>query len=338
MTNIKQVPKTSALAPTSKPKPVNPIINLFRSDAIKQKISQALPKHLKADRMINVLMTALNTNPKLLQCSRDSLLNAAMQLSQLGLEPNSPLGHAYLIPYNTKNGMQLQLQIGYMGYIELAARSGIRVTARVRRENEPFTVKFGLNDVLEHEYKGDSDSPVTHVYCVAKWGDGFYHFDVMTRSEVEKVRARSHSANDGPWVTDWEAMALKTVIKRARKFWPLSPEKQDNELAREIDEQEEGTAKAQPRLNLAGLDSAEAELVEEAAEEVPAHDPETGVVDADPAEVFFMQLAACNSIPELDAVRQRLNEAAQAGQLGDKAQDLLKAARSKQEALAKGGA
>jgi recombination protein RecT len=208
--------------PSGNSRPERSLLDYFKQPSIQSELAKVMPSHLKPERMMKVLLGAISKDPKLLACDQNSMYRAAMQLSELGLEPNSPLGYAYLIPY----GKDVTLVIGYRGFIDLARRSGRikNIRARVRRENEPFSIKLGLNENIEHEYKGDSSSPVTHVYCIAEFTDGGYHFEVMTRGEVEAIRTRSKSGKQGPWVTDWEEMAKKTVVRRAAKYLPLSPE------------------------------------------------------------------------------------------------------------------
>lgn len=211
-----------------KAKPGPTLLDFFASPKVQAELAKVLPEHLKPERMMKVLLAAINKVPKLLQCDRNSMYQAAMQLSELGLEPNSALGHAYLLPYdNRKTGKtDAQVIVGYRGFIELARRSGRikNIRARVVREDEPFKVRLGLNESIEHEYRGNSDSPVVAVYCVAEFVDGGYHFEVMTKSEVDDIRKRSKSSQNGPWETDYVEMAKKTVVRRAAKYLPLSPE------------------------------------------------------------------------------------------------------------------
>lgn len=75
-------------------------------------IAMALPNQMSTERFQRVALTAFNENKDLQQCDVISFLAAMMQSAQLGLEPNTPLGQAYLIPYNTKRGKMVQFQIG----------------------------------------------------------------------------------------------------------------------------------------------------------------------------------------------------------------------------------
>src|SRR5574340_908813 len=88
----------------------------------KSTLAAVLPKHVGADRMLKIALGALRTTPKLMQARTDTLLGAIIQCAQLGLEPNTPLGHAYLIPFDnrSKGITEVQIVFGYKGLIDLA--------------------------------------------------------------------------------------------------------------------------------------------------------------------------------------------------------------------------
>lgn len=196
-------------------------------------IQAVMPKHMSSERMYQIALSAINTTPKLAECSPATILSCVMKCSALGLEPSAVdgLGRAYILPYRSKQGMQAQLILGYKGMIALARRSGeIKdISARAVYEGDEFDYSFGLDEHLSHkpaarEHK-DGEKP-THVYMVAHFKDGGHYMDVMTFQEVEAIRKRSKAANNGPWVTDYEAMAKKTVIRRAFPYLPVSVEAQ----------------------------------------------------------------------------------------------------------------
>lgn len=192
-------------------------------ERMKPEIGRALPRHMNPDRMARIAMTVLRQTPALGRCTSESVLGALMTASQLGLEPG-PLGEAYLVPY----GAVCTFIPGYRGLVKLALQSPSvsKARARVVHERDHFVYEFGLDEKLEHRpYEGaDDPGPVTHVYAFVKYTDGGSDFDVMDRAAVEKVRARSKAGKSGPWVTDWDAMAMKTVFKRLSKWMPLSTE------------------------------------------------------------------------------------------------------------------
>ena len=87
-------------------------------------IKKALPNVITPERFTRMALTAVSVNPKLAECTPRSFMGALMNAAQLGLEPNTPLGQAYLIPFKNKGVMEVQFQIGYKGLIDLAYRSG----------------------------------------------------------------------------------------------------------------------------------------------------------------------------------------------------------------------
>jgi recombination protein RecT len=220
----------------------NDIAALLNDPKVKAQMALAMPRHITADRLARVALTELRRNPALMRCDQMSLLGAIMTCAQLGLEPGGPLGHAYLVPFeNRKAGrFEVQFVLGYRGMIDLARRSGQiqSIEARAVYEGDRFEVRFGLDSDLSHI--PDFDNPnrtqpdkLRFVYAVAKLRDGGVQFDVLSRREIEAVRAQSKAATSGPWQTHYEAMALKTVIRRLFKYLPISIE-----LAQAIEQDE----------------------------------------------------------------------------------------------------
>lgn len=195
----------------------------------KGQIAMALPKHLSADRIIRVAMTSIQRTPDLLKCDPISLVAAVIQSSQLGLEPDGILGHAYLIPFNnTKKGrMEVQFIPGYKGLIDLARRSGqvVSIGAHVVFENEPFKLIYGYDEKLDHEPLPPSKRGARKgVYAAARLKDGSVHFEWLWAEEVEDIKSQSKARNFGPWKTHEDEMWRKTAIRRLAKYLPLSVE------------------------------------------------------------------------------------------------------------------
>jgi recombination protein RecT len=190
-------------------------------------IEKALPKHMDADRMARIALTTIRTNPKLLECSVPSLLGAVMQAAQLGLEPGL-IGHCYLVPFkNNKTGQtDVQFIIGYKGMIDLARRSGNieSIYAHAVYSNDTFEYEYGLHPKLVHKPAMTDRGEFIGAYAVAHFKDGGYQFEFMPKEEIEKRRKRSKASNNGPWVTDYEEMAKKTVIRHMWKYLPISIE------------------------------------------------------------------------------------------------------------------
>ncbi len=192
-------------------------------DRSRDRLAEVIPKHLTPDRLIRVVLAAAGRTPALLECSPSSLLASVMQAAQVGLEPGSALGEAYLVPFKG----ECSLIIGYRGLISLARRSGqiLSIEAHVVRERDHFTCRYGLDPALSHEpAMTGSPGDVVAVYAIAILRDGGRQIEVMTRAEVDAIRGRSKMSGSGPWVNDYAEMARKTVVRRICKYLPLSIE------------------------------------------------------------------------------------------------------------------
>lgn len=231
--------------------PVDKVAALLASPSMQAQIKAALPRHMTPERLARIVTTEIRKVPKLAECTPVSFFGAVIQCAQLGLEPGNALGHAYILPYdrNMKKGnewvkvAEAQLIIGYRGMIDLARRSGQiqSLSATAVYKGDSFECEMGLEPTLRHV--PDFDNPerenpehLTFVYAVAKLKDGGTQFAVMSRSQINAIRARSQGyttavkkvaegkKGDNPWITDYEAMALKTVVRRLFKFLPVSVE------------------------------------------------------------------------------------------------------------------
>ena len=192
---------------------------------MKDEFRKVLPETIKPDRLIRIALTEMRMNPRLFDASKESLLGALMVSAQLGLEPGA-LGYCYLVPYqNKKTGqLEIQFQLGYKGILELVRRSGQveNIEARVVYEKDKFDFEYGLTPKLVHKPALKERGKPVAVYAIARFKSGATAFDIMSVDEIEAIKKRSKSPEYGPWVTDWEAMAKKVIIKRLCKYLPLS--------------------------------------------------------------------------------------------------------------------
>lgn len=218
---------------TSQIVPFQAKIKTFRAtlEQLKPQLAMALPRHISAAKMMRVVMTTVQRTPKLLDCQESSILGAVLQCSQMGLSPDPLMGEAHLVPYNNrKRGIvECQLIIGFQGYIKLARNTGqiSTVYAEAVYDGDDFQRELGLEPVLKHipsDAEERENQKLTHVYAVARFKDGGAQFVVMTAAQVNRIRDRSRAASDGPWVTDYEAMAKKTAVKQLAKWLPKSSE------------------------------------------------------------------------------------------------------------------
>jgi recombination protein RecT len=227
MTENKENYEVKAVA--TRPKSIK---EYLRSEAMLAEISKALPNHMSAERMARVALTAMTRTPLLNDCTPESFMKCLLDLSQWGLEPDGRRAH--LIPFRNrqKGTVECTLIIDYKGLVELAYRSGsVRIIhADVVREGDIFIYSLGeVRDHIPWAFRVDTDKPakageIIAAYCVVRMEHDCIKCEVMTREEVDGIRARSKSANDGPWATDYAEMAKKTAFRRASKWLPLAAE------------------------------------------------------------------------------------------------------------------
>jgi len=206
---------------------------------VRQKeFSIALSENLRAieslgvdsKRMCRIAVNALSRNPSLLNCDKTSFVLAVMNLAEAGLEPS--LGQAALVPYRGK----IQAQLMYQGLVDLAWRAAnIKIYSAIVRKGDEFAYVLGLDPTLKHVPCMADVAEWTHVYAVASFPDGGKIFEVMTREQVLKIKAKSAAVKakvDTPWDTDEMEMARKTVIKR---LWKTLPKTKEMHVAEDID-------------------------------------------------------------------------------------------------------
>ena len=194
--------------------------------AMEPAIKKALPSVITPERFTRMVLSALSSMPKLAECSPQSFLAAMMTAAQLGVEPNTALGQAYLLPYRNHGQMECQFQLGYKGLIDLAYRSGevSVIQAHTVYENDVFEYELGMDPKLRHvPAKTDRGEAVAY-YAMFKTKDGGYGFEVMSVDDVQRHAQRyskSYGSGSSPWRSNFDEMAKKTVLKRALKYAPL---------------------------------------------------------------------------------------------------------------------
>ena len=194
--------------------------------AMQGEIKKALPSVITPERFTRMVLSAISVNPKLASCTKASFLGAMMNAAQLGLEPNTPLGQAYILPYMNKGALEAQFQIGYKGLIDLAYRSGDVevVQAHIVYENDKFECEYGLEPKLTHVPADKERGEPVKVYAMFKTKSGGYGFEVMSMDDVRNHASkysRAYGTSFSPWKTNFEEMAKKTVLKKVLKYAPL---------------------------------------------------------------------------------------------------------------------
>lgn len=198
------------------------ILGLIESS--KHQIERALPNiGIDANRFTRLCLTSLRRNPKLLSCTPHSLLASMMTCAQLGLEPDTPLAQAHIIPY----GNEATFLIGYKGLRELAMRTGKvkKIYANAVYEGDEFDWSHGTgeNEYLKHKEKKQNTQSI-YWYAMATLDNGEVMFDVMSRKEVDVIRAGAKAKGASAWTDHYDEMGKKTVTRRLCKQLPMSSE------------------------------------------------------------------------------------------------------------------
>ena len=191
-------------------------------------LMKVLPKAISPVMLIRTMITAMQRQPALFQCTSHSLCGCLMAVGQLGLTLDSNLGHAYLVPFNNRKSgkKEAQLQIGYKGMI-LMGKDAVDVIfeLEVVYEGEDFKYTRGVGGTISHSPPLDRDTDPTNIiaaYAIAYFPDGRVKFEIMSKKEIEGIRKRAPSARgkSSPWDTDYAEMAKKTVLRRLFKTIP----------------------------------------------------------------------------------------------------------------------
>lgn len=211
--------------PLAKPSEIR---GMLTDEKFKSAIAAALPQHLTPQRFVRIALTAITRTPKLLECDKESVMKCLLQLSQFGLEPDGRLAH--LIPFwnSQRKTFECQCIIDYKGLVDLAMRSGkvAYVFADKVCENDEF--EWDKGQVKKHvvDFKNDRGKAYAY-YALVRNKDGTESARAMTKAEVDAIRARSRAKDSGPWVSDYNEMAKKTVFRNLSKWLQLSPEYRD---------------------------------------------------------------------------------------------------------------
>lgn len=204
------------------------VSDLLGVESMQKQLRILLPKYLTPERFVRVARTLIQTTPKLAECSAESLVSSLVELAEVGLEPGSFSGEAYLVPFYNKHTRQKEAQamLGYKGLVKMARNSGkiTQVAAHTVHEKDEFSFELGDHPKLVHrpDWRAENPGEPVAYYATALWKNGGREFIVMTPREVEARRQRSRAKDIGPWVTDYDPMAQKTVLKKLCRLLPLT--------------------------------------------------------------------------------------------------------------------
>jgi recombination protein RecT len=207
-------------------------IKQLRADlgAMEHQITNALPPHIPVARFSRVVMTAVQANPKLLRCDRQSLFNALMKCAQDGLLPDGR--EAAIVPYGVNEEGRASADTAQ--YLPMIA--GIRKKVRnagaladwnvqVVQQGDEFDYRLGDNPFINHKpaMSGGRSRKVVAAYSIATYPDGTVSREIMNADQIEDIRRKS-KAQKGPWADPvfYPEMARKTVARLHSKQLPMS--------------------------------------------------------------------------------------------------------------------
>ena len=187
-------------------------------------IAAILPANMDAARFARVSLLAISKNVDILECSVSSIVLSIIEAAEVGLEPTGGIGGAHLVPFREGNVKKAQLIYDYRGVQHLIREGGGgEVKTVLVYDGDEFEVHEGTAPRIDHRprFKTQDPSKITFVYA---WPlDHPDKFEVMTKAQIDGIRARSKASNKGPWVTDFGAMSRKSVLKRISAWLPLKP-------------------------------------------------------------------------------------------------------------------
>lgn len=259
-------------------------------DAVKDQINKVVGGK-DGQRFISAIISAVQTNPALQECTNQSILSGALLGESLKLSPSPQLGQYYLVPFNDRErGKVAQFQLGYKGYIQLAIRSGMYKKLNVLAIKEGELVRFDpLNEEIVVNLIQDEEqrenAPTIGYYAMFEYVNGFRKSIYWSRAKMEAHAlkySKGYQAKKGFtfWERDFDAMAYKTMLRQLISKWGIM----SIDLQTAIDSdmaviREDGTK-----------DYVELEPVDVEAQN-PALDPEQTIVPA-PAEPVKEQTQA----------------------------------------------
>ena len=232
---IKTPKNTAALQPKAAgavaKKKGSSVVEYLNDAKFQAQIAAALPKFLDTEHFVRSALTEFRLNPALAECSVPSVLGYFMQAAACGLNLESRLGLCYPVPFKNKKTGQTECTflLSYRGMMEIARRSGkiARFETNIVHENDEIILEYGLDQKFKFSpvLKGDAGKMIG-AYVQVDFVDPNTKPMVMymTKEEIDKHRKRSKAASSGPWVTDYEAMAKKTLVRAIFKMLPASIE------------------------------------------------------------------------------------------------------------------
>lgn len=201
------------------------------ADAVKNQINNVVGGK-NGTRFISSVVSAVNANPALQECTNQSILSGALLGESLNLSPSPQLGQYYLVPFNDKNkGKVAQFQLGYKGYIQLAIRSGQYKKLNVLAIKEGELIRFDpLNEEIEVRLIEDEEAreqaETIGYYAMFEYVNGFRKALYWSKKKMEAHAlkySKGYQAKKGYtfWEKDFDGMAYKTMLRQLISKWGI---------------------------------------------------------------------------------------------------------------------
>ena len=202
------------------------------NDAVKNQINNVIGGK-NGDRFISSIVSAVQTNSALQECTNPSILSAALLGESLKLSPSPQLGQYYMVPFNNnkKGFKEAQFQLGYKGYIQLAIRSGQYKKLNVLAIKEGELVRFDpLNEEIEvnliEDEEAREEAPTVGYYAMFEYTNGFKKAMYWSKKKMEAHAlkySKGYKAKKGYafWEKDFDAMAYKTMLRQLISKWGI---------------------------------------------------------------------------------------------------------------------
>lgn len=193
-------------------------------DKVKPQLALAVPKHLNADRMARLALTAFSTNPALQACDPKSIAASIMTAAQLGLEPGVN-GAGYLIPYKTT----CTFVPGWKGLVDLVSRSGRgTVYTGVIFKDQDYTFTDGARRdlIIHNQTEMDDPDDITHAFAIGWVKDSSMPIiELWTVGKIRKHRDKYNKVGSRHYsFRDWEMYCRKVPLLQVLKYMPCSVE------------------------------------------------------------------------------------------------------------------
>lgn len=191
--------------------------SIFEKDTVKNKLQDMLGK--KANGFITSVLQISTNNALLAKADPMTVYNAAMIAATLDLPINQNLGFAWIVPYKG----QAQFQMGWKGYVQLAQRTGQYKRINVTKVYETQFKGFNyLTEELNADFTIEPSGDVVGYAAYFCLHNGYEKLVYWTKKQAEDHGKRfSQSYSRGPWSTDFDAMAMKSVLKNTLSKWGI---------------------------------------------------------------------------------------------------------------------